>query len=271
MKSNFWQRTLTGAFFVAFILGAVWFGMYSFWLLLLLIVAGGLLEYAAAFTATPYAPARWPLLLAGVAVFACLSGYFFGLLPVQWLFLCMPLVFLLFVYELYHKTEAPFQRAAMAAGGVVYIAVSISLFAALSMFTGKYSPALVMSVFLLIWSSDTFAYLSGRTFGKHPLFPRVSPKKTWEGSIGGLICTMGISLLLYYIYGIMAPWQWMLLAAFIMIFGTWGDLVESMLKRSMGLKDSGSILPGHGGMLDRFDSLLFSLPFLTALLYFFSL
>jgi phosphatidate cytidylyltransferase len=128
------------------------------------------------------------------------------------------------------------------------------------------APFYALNLFILIWSSDTFAYLAGRAFGKHKLFESVSPKKTWEGLIGGTILTMVFSMVLSYYFKIPYAMN-ALIAALTVVFGTLGDLVESMLKRQYNVKDSGNILPGHGGILDRFDALLVSLPFTTLVYY----
>ncbi|MBL0246373.1 MAG: phosphatidate cytidylyltransferase [Sphingobacteriales bacterium] len=119
---------------------------------------------------------------------------------------------------------------------------------------------------LLVWSNDTAAYLSGRAFGRHKLFERISPKKTWEGTIGGGLFTLFVGWLLSILFRFSLT-TWLGIAALAVLCGTWGDLIESLLKRSLGVKDSGSLLPGHGGVLDRFDALLFVLPFVFAFLY----
>ncbi len=120
---------------------------------------------------------------------------------------------------------------------------------------------LIMGIFILIWINDTFAYLVGRAFGKRKLFPRVSPKKTWEGAIGGLVFALTAAYFMAKYEPIVNQVQWVTLAAIIVIAGSLGDLVESKLKRDAGVKDSGAIMPGHGGMLDRLDSLIFAAPF----------
>jgi len=115
--------------------------------------------------------------------------------------------------------------------------------------------------FFMLWANDTFAYLTGMKFGKHKLFERISPKKTWEGSAGGLIFTMILAVVFSVYFKFLTLPEWLGLAGIIVVFGTYGDLAESMLKRSMDCKDSGKFLPGHGGILDRFDSVLLSAPF----------
>ncbi|MEO0775984.1 MAG: phosphatidate cytidylyltransferase, partial [Bacteroidota bacterium] len=124
----------------------------------------------------------------------------------------------------------------------------------------------VFGLLLLTWSNDTAAYLVGSRIGKTPLFPRISPKKTWEGSLGGVVITFLIAFLISQWFREHSTKQWLVLAGIVAIFGSTGDLVESMLKRSENIKDSGNLLPGHGGVLDRFDAFIFLLPFATAYL-----
>ena len=125
----------------------------------------------------------------------------------------------------------------------------------------------LLSIFVFIWLSDTGAYCVGSLIGKHRLFERISPKKSWEGSIGGGIFSIASSLGFAHFFPFMPGWQWVGLAIVVVIFGTWGDLTESLMKRQLGIKDSGNILPGHGGMLDRFDSALMAIPAAVVYLY----
>ena len=128
----------------------------------------------------------------------------------------------------------------------------------------------MIGLLCIIWASDTFAYLTGKAFGKHKLFERISPKKTIEGFLGGLVGAMIISILID-IYSVRPMWQWIILAVVLVVTGTIGDLVESSFKRAAKVKDSGTILPGHGGLLDRLDSLLFASPFAYLTLVIFEL
>lgn len=124
-----------------------------------------------------------------------------------------------------------------------------------------FAKLLIMGIFILIWVNDSFAYIVGKTMGRTKLFPEVSPKKTVEGTVGGYIFALGAAYIMGTQEQIIGPIQWMLLASVIVVTGSLGDLIESKLKRSAGVKDSGAILPGHGGMLDRLDSLVFAAPF----------
>jgi phosphatidate cytidylyltransferase len=133
----------------------------------------------------------------------------------------------------------------------------------------QFAKLLIMGIFILIWVNDSFAYLVGKTLGRHKLFPRISPKKTIEGSLGGLIFALIAAYVISQYEPIITMWQWMVLALVIVVMGNLGDLLESKFKRMAGVKDSGAILPGHGGILDRLDSLVFAAPFayLTLILF----
>ncbi|RYD82519.1 MAG: phosphatidate cytidylyltransferase [Sphingobacteriales bacterium] len=281
--SNFWQRTITGILFVVVLIGATLFSEWSFLLLLFAINILGLWEYCNLFRAKEYAPHKNVVLILGTVIFLLAASFYNPLMSLEILgqksglffpLLLTPILLTLFIVELYNKEHSPFQRAAVGITGLIYIPISLSYLSRIpylyggDMYKNEYEAYIPISIFILIWSSDTFAYLAGRTFGKHKLFPSVSPKKTWEGFIGGIIGTIGISILLYYSFGIFSIPVWIGLAIIISVFGLWGDLIQSMLKRSLELKDSGTILPGHGGILDRFDSLLFCIPFVAAYLYF---
>jgi phosphatidate cytidylyltransferase len=177
-----------------------------------------------------------------------------------------PLVFGAFVYELFMASEKPFVNLAFLMLGVFYIGIPFGLLNFVAIHQGEYLPNIVMGLLLLIWANDSGAYLVGSRLGKHLLLPRISPKKTWEGTLGGLVFTLLTAVILHLYFLELRLIDWLVLAGIIAVFGSIGDLVESMLKRSLAVKDSGKILPGHGGMLDRFDGLIFSLPYATAYL-----
>ena len=143
-----------------------------------------------------------------------------------------------------------------------YVIIPFLLIIKLSFIKGYYNPYVIIGMFVVIWANDTFAYIVGKTIGKRKLFERISPKKTIEGFIGGMLFSVAGAYVLGLYYTFLSPWQWMIFAAILVIFGTLGDLVESKLKRNAGVKDSGSIMPGHGGILDRLDSVIFAIPFL---------
>lgn len=175
----------------------------------------------------------------------------------------IPLIISFFLIELFRKTKHPFQNIAYTILGIGYTALPFCFFN-FFVFQGTYhvtySPNLLLGFFILIWTYDTSAYVFGLLIGSTPLFRRISPKKTWEGLIGGLIITGIIAWLLSLVFKEYTFFDWEVIAVIIVIMGTFGDLTESLFKRSINIKESGSILPGHGGMLDRFDGVLFAAP-----------
>ena len=187
--------------------------------------------------------------------------------PTPWFLLIPILPSFFFIFELYKKSPTPFENLGIFSGGVIYIAIPISFISDIAFLPAPYpsliyQPNVLMGILLLIWSNDTFAYLVGSKIGKNKLFPRISPGKTWEGTIGGGLCTILVSIALFYLFGKFEMKDWIIIGLICSVFGTIGDLVESMLKRSKGIKDSGNIMPGHGGALDRFDAFIFVLPFI---------
>jgi cytidylyltransferase family len=188
-------------------------------------------------------------------------------------------VIYLFVAELYLKNESPILSWAYTMLGQMYIAFPLSLINILAFGNddvsvgGSANMLLPLSVFILLWANDTGAYCTGSLLGRHKLFPRISPAKSWEGSIGGGVLSIIVAALIGH-YGAngsgtkgMDIMVWIGLGVVVVVFGTWGDLVESLFKRTIGVKDSGKILPGHGGMLDRFDSSLLAIPAVVVYLY----
>lgn len=143
-----------------------------------------------------------------------------------------------------------------------YVIIPFLLIIRLSVVTGEYNPYLIIGAFIIIWTNDTFAYIVGKLFGRHKLFERISPKKTVEGFLGGLVFAIIGSYILSLFYQFLSPAVWIASGVILVVFGTLGDLIESQFKRNAGVKDSGTIMPGHGGVLDRLDSIIFAIPFL---------
>lgn len=219
--------------------------------------------------------------VAGVYFFFSIAGYCSGIVPSAVFIPYLLTIVYLFIAELYTKTPNPINNWAYTMLAQMYIALPFSTINVLAFrATGDgvvYNYLLPLSVFIFLWTNDTGAYLSGSLFGKHKLFPRVSPGKSWEGSIGGglLVLAMAAAVGFYETSAlhsgaaevVLSIPQWMGLGLVVVFFGTWGDLVESLFKRTIGIKDSGNILPGHGGMLDRFDSSLMAFPAAVVYLY----
>jgi phosphatidate cytidylyltransferase len=172
------------------------------------------------------------------------------------------------IVELFKKNENPFTNIAYTLLGVFFTVIPFTFFHEIAYVTGSFNFHFPLAFLLMLWANDTGAYLVGSKFGKHKLFERHSPKKTWEGFIGGVIITAGVAVIINNYYTDIYLSQWITIGVLISCFGTIGDLIESMFKRSINIKDSGGILPGHGGLLDRFDGLLIAAPIVYAYLYF---
>jgi phosphatidate cytidylyltransferase len=270
--NNFWQRLLTGIVFVGLIVGATLWNQFSFLILLLLIGVGGMHEYYKIVFNNQ--AGVLPKVFIGIGILIISSGFWNEFIPFINVWHILPLVFPLAAIAVLLSKERNWKRLAYLISGIFYVAVPLHLFysaahTGFECFGGqKYAPFLALNLFVLIWSSDTFAYVSGKMFGKHKMYESVSPGKTWEGFIGGGILTVGMSFILGHFWHIPFGMN-VSVAICTVIFGTLGDLVESMLKREFDIKDSGNILPGHGGILDRFDALFISLPFTTFCYYLF--
>lgn len=190
----------------------------------------------------------------------------------------LTIVYLL-ICELYTGTKNAVNTWAYTMLGQMYVAMPLALVNILAFEMApdgsgaRYDMLLPLSVFIFLWTNDTGAYCTGSLFGKHKLFPRVSPAKSWEGSVGGGVLVLVVAAVIGYLANNGADahtlniYQWVGLGLTVCVFGTWGDLVESLFKRTLGIKDSGNILPGHGGMLDRFDSSLMAIPAAVVYLY----
>jgi phosphatidate cytidylyltransferase len=170
-----------------------------------------------------------------------------------------------FIIEMFANSKNPFLNLSINSFGLFYIAIPFSGASLIAFYFGEYNWNLVLAVMIFAWSNDSFAYLFGSLFGKHKLFERISPKKSWEGFIGGILGTIAFSYLVYLLF---PKWShqevayihYLILAIITSVISTFGDLAESLIKRSLKVKDTGSVLPGHGGFLDRFDGLIFSFP-----------
>ncbi len=252
-------------------MGGFWLHPYTFFLTGLVILVGTQYEYYLMIRTAGVRPQMIPGIISGITAYTIATLIASGLIPGNSFLILIPMMLIIMATELFRKQEKPFDSLAHTFFPVLYTALPFSMFpfAAFSRDgVGSilphegiiFSPGIIIGFFLLIWANDTGAYLTGATMGKHKLFERISPKKTWEGFFGGLITSVLAAWLLSGWLGVVDTSHWMIIGAIVSVAGTFGDLVESMLKRSLGVKDSGTIMPGHGGFLDRFDSAIISFP-----------
>lgn len=269
-------RALTAAVFVAVLMTAINYNFFTFSLIFFIVALWGLQEFYKIAEKSGAKPLKILGFLSGVFL---LSGSFWhnsGLVnfnyPAFYIagLLCF---FLMFFQALFSQNENPVLDVAYSIAGVIYAIIPYCALTYVSCidksivhseamnFNSGYNNHIVLGLFLLIWANDTYAYLVGSLVGKHKLFERISPGKTWEGTVGAGILTFASAFLVAYWFPEVNRIHWLVLSAIAVVIGTLGDLVESMLKRKAGIKDSGKIMPGHGGILDRFDSLMFIAPF----------
>ena len=269
--TNLVRRTITGAFIVIFVLGGLWLHPVSFFLIVAIMIAGTQNEYYTMVRGTGIRPQTITGIITGFLLYFISTMVATGWLPRGAFLILIPVVSVIMIIELFRKVERPFDSLAHTFFSVLYTAVPFSMFPftafnqtglepLIQMKGIEFSPGIPVGFFLLLWTNDTGAYLVGSLIGKHRLFERISPKKSWEGFFGGLILTLIVARLISGWLGVADATGWLVIAVIISLAGTAGDLIESMLKRSLGLKDSGTILPGHGGFLDRFDSVVVSFP-----------
>ena len=284
---NFIVRTITGVFFVAAIV--VGFLNPQAMIALFSLVTGlTVWEFTGLVNDRPYISInRFICTVSGVYLFAAMAGYNSGITPAAVFIPYLVSIIYLLVAELYLQAKDPINNWAYTMLSQLYIALPFSLLNVLAFNATPdgqiaFNTLLPLSVFIFLWVNDSGAYCVGSLLGRHKLFPRISPGKSWEGSIGGalfvLLAAFAIGWLdnmqvadldhaLPFSRGMLSIPEWAGLGLTVVVFGTWGDLVESLFKRTLGIKDSGSILPGHGGMLDRFDSSLLAIPAAVVYLY----
>lgn len=263
---NLVTRTLTGVIFVAIIMSAIYFHPYYFLATFGIVTGLTLWEFYGLVKHYENAAIKRFISSIGgaylfIATFCYANGLVGGDIFLPYLLILMYAI----IVELYDKTNNSINNWALTLFGQVYCAGSFSLLnfiTSLSATPGEivHIPYFALAIFIFVWMNDTGAYLVGSLFGKHRLFERISPKKSWEGFFGGLVFALLTSLVFAWLIPSTNACIWLGLAATVVVFGTWGDLIESQMKRTLGVKDSGNILPGHGGLLDRFDSVLMAIP-----------
>ncbi|MBE9600680.1 phosphatidate cytidylyltransferase [Pedobacter sp. MC2016-24] len=265
-------RAITAFFFTIVMLGSIFLGGYTFTFFYLLLSLLALFEFFKLVQTSGLKPHKSIALMAGTLIFLLVASKQYALFNTALLLLLIPLITAVFIAELYSKEKNPFLNIAVTFTGLIFVTMPFCFFYALGFLNAAgiadpYNFHLPLSFLLLLWASDTGQYLFGVKLGKTPLFERHSPKKSWEGFFGGVFTSVLVSYLLSLWFVELNPLVLAGMAVIIVGFGTLGDLVESMLKRSLNVKDSGNILPGHGGFLDRFDGLLIAAPLVYAYLY----
>jgi phosphatidate cytidylyltransferase len=270
---EFQKRSISGLLFATVLLAAIVFGPWSFAILFGLFSVFILKEFYQLSKTAGISPQKNVGLAIGGLIFLTTFLYAKGIISVNMIGLYLALLFVIPAYELYRAKKNSLENISVTLFGILYITFSFSLFNFLVFpdfpLSDQYNPTLLVFLFILIWAYDSGAYLFGVTFGKHRLFERISPKKSWEGFFGGWFLSLVLAFALQRLFPAYELKFLLLIATAVTITGTFGDLVESMIKRNMGLKDSGKFLPGHGGLLDRFDSILFASPFVYLVVQFF--
>ena len=277
--NNFIVRTITAIIFVAVIV-ASFLRAETMVLLFALVTGLTIWEFTGLVNDRPQVTVnRMITTVAGVYLFFAMAGFCSEITPSAVFIPYLITLVYLMVAELYLKHEDPINDWAYTMMTQLYIALPFSLLNALAFHLTPeseviYDPVLPLCMFVFLWINDAGAYICGSLLGKHKLFPRISPGKSWEGSIGGGILVMLIAASIPYMLDHfslltfhLSPLKWAGLGLVIVVFGTWGDLIESLFKRTLGIKDSGNVLPGHGGMLDRFDSSLLAIPAAVVYIY----
>ena len=259
-------RALTGIIFVVVLISAIY--IHPIFFLILFCIITGLTLWEFGGLVKHYENAnlqRTVNVLGGVYLFIATFVYANGLTDGKIFLPYLLFIMLTMIAELYYKAPNPINNWAFTLFAQVYCAGSFSILNFIGAEPGtpgvmSYTPLFIMAIFIFVWLDDTGAYLVVSLIGKHKLFERISPKKSWEGFFGGLILSLASSQAFAWFAPEINRMNWLGLAATVVLFGTWGDLIESLLKRTLGVKDSGNVLPGHGGMLDRFDSVMLAVP-----------
>jgi len=262
LSRNLIQRTISGAIFAATIVSSILVSPWTFLGVFLIISSLAIREFYHVINQ----PGRIDVMVGPAIVANCIlflvffvrhfvDFILFNLMPIYGIF-----IILVLISELFRHRHRPLHNWAYFFLGQAMVSLPFALLSNILYFNGYWNPNLLLAVFLIIWVNDSFAYLVGSTFGKHRLFERISPKKSWEGFIGGAVASMVVAYVFSLFETDLVWWQWFIFSALVVVFGTFGDLMESLMKRSVGVKDSGRLIPGHGGLLDRFDSMLLAVP-----------
>lgn len=267
--NSFVKRTITGVVFVILIIGSVILSQWVFAALFFLISIGGLFEFLKISKALGGKVCKTALLASAVFIYALITSVTFGFISSDALLYGLLIFPLITTVELFRNNDSPLSNVSHAFAGLVWVVLPLALL------NGFFNPnpeaawsqsGALLGFFLILWIYDSGAYIAGSMFGRHKMMERISPKKSWEGFAGGTILGFLTAFLVSASFTEFSLGEWMIIASMIIIFGTLGDFIESMLKRSAGIKDSGNILPGHGGILDRFDAVFTAAPVIFLLI-----
>lgn len=265
--NNLTQRTITGLSGAAAIITGICYSEWTYFAIFFIVCLFSLLEFYKLAGLDGLVPQKTFGTICGVFVYGLSFFMEQYQLPSKYYIVIFPLVSFVYMIKLYKKFERkPFTNIAFTFLGIFYVAVPFSLLNIAVFENGIYNYQIIFGCLFILWASDTGAYFAGTFLGKRKLFERISPKKSWEGFIGGALLALVFAYGLAQFFETLSLAQWMIVGVIIIIGGTFGDLVESLLKRSIEIKDSSNSIPGHGGFLDRFDGLLISAPFIVAYL-----
>ncbi len=264
---NLLTRTLTGVLYLVVFIGALIIGKYTFAALFLVISLIALWEFYSIVDLMGHKPMRYLGILIGTVLFLLVFYICSWNKSLSVILFIIPVIIAALVLELYRNQADPIANIALMLFGVIYVSLPLTLFNGLAFYDNQeYTYRIILGFFILLWINDISAYLFGISIGKHRLFERISPKKSWEGFFGGTVITIIAAYLIGNPFFLLTRTNWVMIGLIISVAGVFGDLLESLFKRAAELKDSGRILPGHGGMLDRIDSVLLSAPLVFAYL-----
>jgi phosphatidate cytidylyltransferase len=263
--NNLTQRIITALIGAIVLISASYLSEWTYFAVFFLICCLTLLEFYTLAGLDGMLPLKFFGTMNGLLIFSLSFLIESGILAKKFYFVIFPMLAFIFLIKLYKIEKKPFTNIAFTFLGILYIGLPFSLINFIVFSNGTYNNQFIIGLLLLLWASDTGGYFAGVKFGKTQLFKRVSPKKTWEGMLGSFILAMVVAVLLGLYFRNMPALDWFLIGFIIIISATYGDLVESLFKRSIEIKDSSTVLPGHGGFLDRFDGLLLSMPFIIFL------
>jgi phosphatidate cytidylyltransferase len=251
------KRAITGVIFLVVLISAILYSPYTLTFIFFVVLLIGNAETNRMISIPTIHPQP---ILSGILtklMYLLPVGYFLGLFDLKWVLSILIVIVFIPIFELFRNLKHPMANIAYSILPAIYLGLPMATLVAIAWHDGTFDPYMLLGLFIVIWVYDSGAYLFGTLLGKHKLFERISPKKTWEGAIGGgIVAVLTATFVLGYYIPTLTIFQWLIASILIVVFGTFGDLMESLLKRSAGVKDSGNILPGHGGILDRFDSVL---------------